>query len=124
MQLPKCKAYIELIHNANEADNERDRQVTYVCGLFIAKTIAIPNVINFVTTYVPVIPYSETFRKIEELGRGCDDDEEIQVETTSRKIKLLCSFTLKRLEVPVRGQWCTHFDCFDLETYLEMNGTT
>ena len=29
-----------------------------------------------------------------------------------------------RLEVPVRGQWCSHFDCFNLDTYLGMNATT
>lgn len=37
---------------------------------------------------------------------------------------LLCSFTQMRLEVPVRGQWCSHFDCFNLDTYLGMNATT
>ena len=24
----------------------------------------------------------------------------------------------------MRGQWCKHFDCFNLETYLGMNATT
>ena len=56
------------MHNVAEADSERERQVSFVCGLFIAKTISIPEVVGFVGSLVPVIPYSETFAKILKLG--------------------------------------------------------
>lgn len=65
------------MHNAAEADNERDKQVSFVCGLYIAKTIAIPDISHFVCNYVPSIPYTETFRKIEELGKQDENDDEL-----------------------------------------------
>ena len=52
------------MQNTADVDNDRDRQVSYVCGLFISKTIQIPDVVNFVTNYVPVIPYQETFAEV------------------------------------------------------------
>ena len=70
---------------------------------------------------MPIIPYSETYKKIEQLH---NEDDDIKVDTTKIKISLQCSFTCLRLQVPVKGQWCSHFDCFNLETYLGMNAIT
>lgn len=76
---------------------------------------------------MPVVTYAETFQKIEKLHREAlneEADDDLQVDTTKIKISLLCSFTCLRLEVPVKGQWCQHFDCFNLQTYLGMNAVT
>ena len=50
--------------------------MTYVCGLFIAKTIQLPDIVNFVTCYMPVITYAETFQKIEKLHYDALHEEE------------------------------------------------
>ena len=64
------------MQNVANVDNKRDKEVTYVCGLFIAKTIQLPDIVNFVTCYMPVITYAETFQKIEKLHYDALHEEE------------------------------------------------
>ena len=37
-------------------------------------------------------------------------------------ISLRCPITYKRINIPARGQECKHLQCFDLESYLRLNG--
>jgi len=37
------------------------------------------------------------------------------------RIDLKCQFTQKKINIPVKGQWCEHDMCFDLENYTGMN---
>ena len=37
-------------------------------------------------------------------------------------ISLRCPITYKRINMPARGQECKHLQCFDLESYLRLNG--
>ena len=100
LQLQGGKIYLEIMQNVANVDNKRDKDVTYVCGLFIAKTIQLPEIVNFVTNYMPVITYTETFNKIEKLHHEAlneEDDGHLQADTTKIKISLLCSFTCMRL---------------------------
>ncbi|CAL4090615.1 unnamed protein product [Meganyctiphanes norvegica] len=43
------------------------------------------------------------------------------VEQTAIKISLKCPITFKRISLPARGHDCKHIQCFDLESYLQMN---
>ncbi|KAF0292262.1 Zinc finger MIZ domain-containing protein 1 [Amphibalanus amphitrite] len=43
------------------------------------------------------------------------------VEQTAIKISLKCSITIKRITLPARGHDCKHVQCFDLESYLQLN---
>ncbi|XP_022240944.1 zinc finger MIZ domain-containing protein 1-like isoform X1 [Limulus polyphemus] len=43
------------------------------------------------------------------------------VEQTAIKVSLKCPITFKRVTLPARGQDCKHIQCFDLESYLQMN---
>ncbi|XP_022250299.1 zinc finger MIZ domain-containing protein 1-like isoform X2 [Limulus polyphemus] len=43
------------------------------------------------------------------------------VEQTAMKVSLKCPITFKRVTLPARGQDCKHIQCFDLESYLQMN---
>ena len=43
------------------------------------------------------------------------------VEQTAIKVSLKCPITFKRIILPARGQDCKHIQCFDLESYLQMN---
>ena len=53
------------MQNTAQEFNERDKKVTYACALFIAKTISLHDMVNYVSCYMPVIPYSETYKQIE-----------------------------------------------------------
>uniref|UniRef100_A0A673GX24 Zinc finger MIZ domain-containing protein 1-like n=1 Tax=Sinocyclocheilus rhinocerous TaxID=307959 RepID=A0A673GX24_9TELE len=43
------------------------------------------------------------------------------VEQTSIRISLKCPITFRRIQLPARGYDCKHMQCFDLESYLELN---
>jgi hypothetical protein len=43
------------------------------------------------------------------------------VEQTALKVSLKCPITYKRITLPARGHDCKHIQCFDLESYLQMN---
>ncbi|XP_008211364.1 zinc finger MIZ domain-containing protein 2 isoform X2 [Nasonia vitripennis] len=47
--------------------------------------------------------------------------EKDALEHTSIKVSLKCPITLKRITLPARGQDCKHIQCFDLESYLQLN---
>lgn len=64
------------MQNVATVDNERDKKVTYVCTLVVAKTIPLPDIVNFVTCYMPVIPYSDTFAKIHKLHKESNDEDD------------------------------------------------
>ena len=51
---------------------------------------------------------------------GTNQDGE-GVEQTAIKITLKCPITFKRITLPARGHDCKHIQCFDLESYLQMN---
>uniref|UniRef100_A0A8C4R0S8 Zinc finger, MIZ-type containing 1a n=1 Tax=Eptatretus burgeri TaxID=7764 RepID=A0A8C4R0S8_EPTBU len=43
------------------------------------------------------------------------------VEQTAIKVSLKCPITFRRIQLPARGQDCKHVQCFDLESYLQLN---
>ena len=43
------------------------------------------------------------------------------VEQTGIKISLKCPITYRRIALPARGHDCKHIQCFDLESYLQLN---
>lgn len=51
---------------------------------------------------------------------GLSSDREA-VEQTALKVSLKCPITFKRITLPARGHDCKHPQCFDLESYLQLN---
>ena len=37
------------------------------------------------------------------------------------KIRLTCGVRMTQLKSPVKGRWCEHYTCLDLESYLLTN---
>ncbi|KAK9965948.1 hypothetical protein ABG768_005010 [Culter alburnus] len=52
-------------------------------------------------------------------GAGLNADD--GVEQTAIKVSLKCPITFRRIQLPARGHDCKHVQCFDLESYLELN---
>ena len=42
------------------------------------------------------------------------------IEATSSVLDLRCPLSYMRLDVPVRGTKCTHLQCFDITSYLQL----
>ncbi|XP_046360249.1 zinc finger MIZ domain-containing protein 1-like isoform X2 [Haliotis rufescens] len=51
-------------------------------------------------------------------SNGMNDDG---VEQTAIKVSLKCPITYRRITLPARGHDCKHIQCFDLESYLQLN---
>ncbi|XP_068166118.1 zinc finger MIZ domain-containing protein 2-like [Antennarius striatus] len=43
------------------------------------------------------------------------------VEQTAIRVSLKCPITFRRIQLPTRGHDCRHIQCFDLESYLQLN---
>jgi len=84
----KKQGFIELMHNAKL---ESDKDVFYVCGLFMTKTIQPEQISSFVLNYQKVIPYSHTYQLLLKLHNTKDDDG-FEMEKKI-KIGLTCGFT-------------------------------
>ncbi|KAK6629696.1 hypothetical protein RUM43_003514 [Polyplax serrata] len=51
---------------------------------------------------------------------GMTSDRDV-VEQTALKVSMKCPITFKRITLPARGHDCKHIQCFDLESYLQLN---
>ncbi|XP_039301596.1 zinc finger MIZ domain-containing protein 1-like, partial [Nilaparvata lugens] len=50
----------------------------------------------------------------------CPNDRDV-IEQTALKVSLKCPITFKKITLPARGHDCKHIQCFDLESYLQLN---
>jgi hypothetical protein len=104
------------MHNS-KLENEKD--IFYVYALYMTKSISPEMISSFVMNYQHVIPYSHTYQRLFKL-HSTRQDEDIEMEKKI-KINLTCGITCMQLKVPVKGRWCDHYHCFDLENYLNTN---
>ncbi|XP_037042987.1 zinc finger MIZ domain-containing protein 1 isoform X2 [Bradysia coprophila] len=56
-----------------------------------------------------------------QMGQSGMTGEKDTIEQTSLKVSLKCPITFKRITLPARGHECKHIQCFDLESYLQIN---
>lgn len=52
---------------------------------------------------------------------GSMSSDRDSVEQTALKVSMKCPITFKRITLPARGHDCKHIQCFDLESYLQLN---
>jgi hypothetical protein len=100
-------------------DKDTDKDVFYVCGLFISKAVTPDVITQFILNFQRVIPYEHTYERLLKLHNTKDDDA-LQMEQKI-SIALTCGITACQIKIPVKGRWCKHYDCFDLESYLCTN---
>eukprot|EP00347_Sterkiella_histriomuscorum_P009886 403339497 len=99
----------------------------HVCGIFIVKIIQPYDVINFISTQRIEQAAVSLQRADQFFGKSSNnnDDQDIcEIETEMAhqvSISTLCPITRKPINNPARGELCKHLDCFDLETYINMN---
>ncbi|CAK1546117.1 unnamed protein product [Leptosia nina] len=53
-------------------------------------------------------------------GTNTPNDRD-SIEQTALKVSLKCPITFKKITLPARGHECKHIQCFDLESYLQLN---
>lgn len=47
-------------------------------------------------------------------------DDEVSCVDLNQKFRLSCPITLMRIGIPARGRHCRHFQCFDLESFVQV----
>ncbi|KJP87292.1 hypothetical protein AK88_03089 [Plasmodium fragile] len=52
------------------------------------------------------------------------DDDEVMCMEINRRISLNCPFALDRIEIPCRGIKCSHIQCFDLKSFIDVTKKT
>ncbi|KAF2174894.1 hypothetical protein K469DRAFT_680739 [Zopfia rhizophila CBS 207.26] len=66
------------------------------------------------------IPASQTIAAIKRRLSGAEVNEEVAIVQNDMTINLFDPWTISRIcDIPVRGKACPHYDCFDLNTFLE-----
>jgi hypothetical protein len=66
------------------------------------------------------VPASKTLEAIKRKLSGTDDDDEIAIVASNLTIQLFDPFSASKIcDIPARSKDCLHFDCFDLETFLQ-----
>eukprot|EP00347_Sterkiella_histriomuscorum_P002292 403368715 len=95
----------------------------YVCGVFIVKNYEEKEFTSYIKNLQPVIPFQEGLAMISKRFQKSNNDatEDCKIEQQDVKIDLKCQITQKKIQVPVKGQWCEHDLCFDLDNYIAMN---
>ena len=49
------------------------------------------------------------------------EEDDLQVATKLINVQLTCKYSMMEMKNPVKGQWCDHYECFDMEVYLQSN---
>ena len=65
-------------------------------------------------------PVKRNFSNVAASSGGTLNGED-GVEQTAIKVSLKCPITFRRITLPARGHDCKHIQCFDLESYLQLN---
>ncbi|KAM0424617.1 hypothetical protein ACHAPT_010143 [Fusarium lateritium] len=90
---------------------------TYFMAVEIVETISHDSAMKMIETRRR-IPAEETKRKIQQRLRGSDSDDVI-IEDETLTVSLADPFSAARFNIPVRGIYCQHLECFDLDTWLQ-----
>ncbi|KAF2476125.1 uncharacterized protein BDR25DRAFT_310507 [Lindgomyces ingoldianus] len=66
------------------------------------------------------VPAASIIETIKRRLSGIDEDDEIAIVENNLKISLFDPFSASAIcNIPVRGKSCLHYDCFDLQTFLQ-----
>uniref|UniRef100_A0A4W5LD29 SP-RING-type domain-containing protein n=1 Tax=Hucho hucho TaxID=62062 RepID=A0A4W5LD29_9TELE len=69
----------------------------------------------------PISPVKRNFSSVAASSGNTTLNGEDGVEQTAIKVSLKCPITFRRIQLPARGHDCKHVQCFDLESYLQLN---
>lgn len=65
-----------------------------------------------------MLGFSESKEILNDILQLDQGEDEISLELV--RIPLSCPLTSLRIDIPARGIFCTHFQCFDLKNYLTL----
>ena len=81
----------------------------------------IPTIVKEIRTE-SVCSFYESRSLIDRCLKIGDADEDITCEVV--KIPIICTLTIERIKTPVRGIFCSHYQCFDLNNFLVLTSSS
>ena len=85
---------------------------SYTLSIQLVRRISIDHLVNTITK-----------REIQ-VNNNHDKDTEIEdlgLMATRHRVSLICPITQALIHLPVKSSYCSHFACFDLRSFLQMN---
>ncbi|KAJ8418263.1 hypothetical protein AAFF_G00139720 [Aldrovandia affinis] len=107
---------LHLKHVCQPGRNTIQITVTACCcsHLFVLQLVHRPSVRS-------VLQVKRNFSSVVASSGNTTLNGEDGVEQTAIKVSLKCPVTFRRIQLPARGHDCKHVQCFDLESYLQLN---
>lgn len=95
----------------------RSEAENHLLGIYLIEEVSIDQLIQQVVAE-KTLGFSESAAMLQRgFGTGKAEDE---ISCELIKIPLNCPLTAAKIEIPVRGVFCNHFQCFDLRNYLTL----
>jgi len=107
--------FVEVIQHNKEGKDPS----FYALGIFVVMNFEQNEVVKFVRELQPVLSFKQGLQQVnKEFSKS---SEEVFCDIVPLNLK--DDFTLKPITTPMRGQWCKHINCFDLEKYISSNSS-
>jgi hypothetical protein len=101
--------------NILQTSQERDQNILYAIAV---EVLFVKNRANIKST-LHILPSGNTRDRIQKRLSMHDDDDDMMIVDNYITIDLRDPFTTQVFNTPVRGSSCTHWECFDLDTFLQ-----
>ncbi|KAH8740993.1 hypothetical protein FG386_002539 [Cryptosporidium ryanae] len=106
----------------------------FIIGLFHTRSINSEEIINSLISRRSIsFEISKNhFRNIIENKFNLNDIEQTAIDDSQddivclnkdQSLNVLCPLTMDKIELPARGYFCKHINCFDLRAFIEINST-
>ncbi|XP_037046219.1 E3 SUMO-protein ligase PIAS3 isoform X3 [Bradysia coprophila] len=90
----------------------------YVISVYLVKKLSSAQLLNGMKTGQKIHSSDATRAMIKE---KLNEDADCEIATTTLNVTLVCPLGKMKMKTPCRASTCSHFQCFDAETYLQMN---
>lgn len=110
---------LTIFSNDLKRDRHKDKPLQYTIAVEAIGTISHNKIVSNIRRVSAPRSLDIIRKSLTADNHGDDDDDEIAVVSSALTINLFDPFTNSRIfDLPVRGAFCLHRDCFDLETFL------
>ncbi|CAD8063015.1 unnamed protein product [Paramecium primaurelia] len=109
---------ITLIEYKSNEELKKQFRIQHQCIYFLG--IFSINQMNAKEFLLDIKQYHKNYLSIEDsfklFKQECSTKKDVKIK--SIKISLLCPITLQLINIPARGRFCNHLQCFDLENFI------
>ncbi|KAJ1605089.1 SAP+PHD+MIZ domain-containing protein [Cryptosporidium canis] len=106
----------------------------YIIGLFLTKPKSCDNIIEMILSenrlsleasivHFKMILENKTHGSYPNNQLHEESSDEIICLNNDQYLNILCPLTMDTIDIPGRGSFCTHINCFDIKAFIQINST-